>query len=136
MQIVKKVREFFKNLLNKEEKKVVLYEFEESKEPEHFVSVWDYLPFRENTQAAHLSKVIGFEEWVSMKEIFRRIKELFGIEYKNDKSLYPYLKTLTDIGLFETSDVGGQRKWRKKEIIIKVTIEEKEEETEEARVIA
>ena len=136
MRIVKKIQNFFKKLLNKEEKKTILYEFEESKEPEHFVSIWDYLPFRENTQASHLSKVIGFEEWVSMKEIFRRIKELFGIEYKNDKSLYPYLKTLTDIGLFETNDVGGQRKWRKKEIIIKVKLTEKEEELEETKAFA
>jgi hypothetical protein len=134
MQLIKSLGNFIKNVL-KPQRKVVLYE-SESKEPEHFVSIWDYLSFRENTQASHLSKVIGFTEWVSMKEIFRRIKELFGIEYKNEKSLYPYLKTLTDLGLFETNDAGGQRKWRKKELIIKVKPEVPVEEKEEAKVFA
>lgn len=130
MRALKFLNNIIEKFFGKEEKKTKVYEFEESKEPERFVSVWDYLLFRENTQASHLSKVIGFEEWVPMKEILRRIKELFGVEYLNEKSLYPYLKTLTDINLFETSDVGGQRKWRKKEIIIKIT-EKKERLTED-----
>ena len=82
-------------------------------------SIWDYLAFIANTQAFHLSKVIGFDEWVSMEEIKRRVKELFGVNYKNDRSLYPYIKTLVDSGLFEASNVGGKRKWRKKDLLIK-----------------
>lgn len=82
--------------------------------PDEIHSLWDYIQFRENTQAHHLTTVIGFEEFVDMDEIRRRIQELFHIEYKNERSLYPYLKTLVDIGLFETIDVGGKRKWRKK----------------------
>jgi len=82
-------------------------------------SVWDYLQIRENTQAFHLSGVVGFEERVGMEEIRRRIKEVFGVEYKNERSLYPYLKTLGDIGLVESTDAGGKRQWRKKDIIIK-----------------
>jgi hypothetical protein len=82
-------------------------------------SVWDYLQIRENTQAFHLSGIVGFEERVGMEEIRRRIKEVFGVEYKNERSLYPYLKTLGDIGLVESTDAGGKRQWRKKDIIIK-----------------
>jgi len=112
----------------KHEEEKVYEEFEEELEEIH--SIWDYLSFKENTQAAHLSIVIGFEEWVSMKEIMRRIKELFGAEYKNERSLYPYIKTLVDVGLFETSNVGGVMKWRKKDLIIKVKEEKKEEKKE------
>lgn len=82
-------------------------------------SIWDYLQIRENTQAAHLSTTVGFEEWVEMPEIKRRIKELFGMEYKNERSLYPYIKTLADCNLFEFSDIGGKRKWRKKALLLK-----------------
>lgn len=71
-----------------------------------------------------------------MKEILRRIKELFSIEYQNEKSLYPYLKSLTDIGLFETSDVGGTRKWRKREILVRLIDEKKEQEKEKIRAFA
>ena len=81
-------------------------------------SIWDHLKFVENTQAFHLVSVIGFEEWVSMDEIMRRVKELFNTEYQNERSLYPYIKTLVDCGLFEVSNVGGKRKWRKKELLI------------------
>ena len=52
-------------------------------------SVWDYLEFKQNTQAYHLSAVLGFDEWVDMTEIRRRVKEVFGVEYKNERSLYP-----------------------------------------------
>jgi len=86
---------------------------------EEIHSVWDYLKFKENTQAFHLSSVLGFEEWVDMQEIRRRIKGVFGAEYKNERSLYPYLKTLDDIGLIESTNVGGKRQWRKKDILIK-----------------
>ena len=137
MPLIEKIRNLIKNLFKGQEKTTV-YDFADNKEPEKFVSVWDYLQFRENTQAMHLSKVIGFEEWVSMREILRRIKELFNAEYQNEKSLYPYLKSLTDIGLFETSDVGGTRKWRKKEILIRLLPEKKEEKAIEnaSRVFA
>ncbi|HLD58403.1 MAG TPA: hypothetical protein VI977_02035 [archaeon] len=80
-------------------------------------SVWDYIKIRDNTQAHHLTSVIGFE-WIEMQEIRRRIKEQFGMEYQNERSLYPYIKTFTDIGLFESTDIGGKRKWRKKNILI------------------
>lgn len=83
-------------------------------------SIWDFLEFTVNTQAFHLSKVIGFEEWVSMQEVRRRIKEVFGLDYKNEKSLYAYIKTMVDCGLFETSNIGGKRRWRKKDIIIRL----------------
>lgn len=91
-------------------------------------SIWDYLNIRENTQAHHLISVIGFE-WVEMIEIRRRITEQFSMEYKNERSLYPYIKTFTDCGLFECSDVGGKRKWRKKNILIsKAEPKQKQEE--------
>lgn len=65
-----------------------------------------------------MSKVIGFEEWIEMEEIRRRTKDLFNVDYKNERSLYPYLKALTDAGLFETTNVGGRRKWRKKDLLV------------------
>lgn len=83
-------------------------------------SIWDYLEFAENSQAFHLVGVAGFEEWTDMEEIKRRIVEIYKIEYKNDRSLYPYIKTLTDTGLFETTSAGGRRKWRKRDLVIKL----------------
>lgn len=103
---------------------------------EEIHSIWDYLVFAEHTQAAHIASVIGFEEWVDMKEIRRRIKELFGAEYQNDRSLYPYIKTLSDAGLLETTNIGGSRKWRKKELIIKIGQEVREAPKEKAAEIA
>jgi len=103
-------------------------------EVEDILSIWDYLSFQENSQAHHMVNVVGFDEWVDMEEIRRRIGDLFGIEYKNERSLYPYLKTLTDIGLFETSSVGGRRKWRKKDLIF--TPKKKKKEPEEREEIA
>jgi hypothetical protein len=93
------------------------------------LSIWDILKFNEHTQAFHLVSVIRFDEWVTMDEIRRRIFELFQIDYQNERSLYPYLKTLVDIGLIETSNIGGKRKWRKKDLLVKV--EQKKEEKEE-----
>ena len=84
-------------------------------------SVWDYLKFRPNTQAFHLSSVLGFDEWIDMAEIRRRVKELFGADYKNERSLYPYLKTLTDVGLMESTSIGGRMQWRKHDLLIKVS---------------
>jgi hypothetical protein len=102
-------------------------------ESQEVLSVWDVLSFKENSQAAHLNAVLGFEEWVEMEEARRRIRELFGIDYKNARSLYPYIKTLVDIGLLETTDIGGKRKWRKKGLLVKVSRKaETEEQTAEA----
>ena len=95
-------------------------------------SVWDYLEFKSNTQAFHLSAVLGFDEWVDMEEIRRRVKELFGVEYKNERSLYPYLKTMTDVGLMENNSVGGRMQWRKHDLIVKV----KEKESIKKTVVA
>lgn len=92
---------------------------EQAKESHEVHNFWDYLKFQENTQAHHLASVLNFEEWLEMEEIRRRISELFGITYKNERSLYPYLKTLVDIGLVEGSNIGGRRKWRKKALLIK-----------------
>lgn len=91
-------------------------------------SVWDYLKFRPNTQAFHLSSALGFDEWIDMTEIRRRTKELFGAEYKNERSLYPYLKTLTDIGLMESTSIGGRMQWRKHDLLIKVSKKEGEKQ--------
>ena len=92
---------------------------EQAKESHEVHNFWDYLKFQENTQAHHLASILNFEEWLEMEEIRRRISELFGITYKNERSLYPYLKTLVDIGLVEGSNIGGRRKWRKKALLIK-----------------
>lgn len=127
----KKNAELAKKASEKVEKQA---NFDEIKE---IHSIWDYLKFKEGSQAKHLADVIGFEEWVAMEEVRRRIKEIYGIDYNNERSLYPYLKALTDANLFETSDVGGKRKWRKKDlyITIKSKIRKKEavEEKEKAK---
>lgn len=93
---------------------------QEGIESEELHSIWDHLAFKENTQADHLQGAIGFEEWVEMEEIRRRVAELFGARYKNDRSLYPYIKTLVDAGLFETTSAGGRRRWRKKDLLIRL----------------
>jgi hypothetical protein len=90
-------------------------------------SLWDYIVFRENSQADHLVRTIGFEEWVDMEEIRRRIRNLFGFEYKNERSLYPYAKTLVDTGFFEATSVGGKRKWRKKPLFFEIKVTQKGE---------
>jgi hypothetical protein len=92
------------------------------------LSIWDVLKCNEHTQAYHLVSVIPYDEWVDMDEIRRRIWDLFQIEYKNDRSLYPYLKTMVDLGLIETSNIGGKRKWRKKDLLIKLEEKAKKEE--------
>ncbi len=101
-----------------EQKTQSIYHLQEEVEEIH--SIWDYVKLNENTQASHICTVLGFEEWISMDEILRRIKELFTMDYKNDRSLYPYIKTLVDVGLVETNNVGGRKKWRKKDVILKV----------------
>ncbi len=97
---------------------------------EEIHTVWDYLSLLDHTQAFHISSVIGFEEWVSMNEIRRRIFELFGIEYKNERSLYPYIKTMVDLGLLESTSAGGKKKWRKRDLLIKIKSKKKERASE------
>jgi len=92
------------------------------------ISIWEVLKCNDNTQAFHLVSVIPFDMWIDMDEIRRRIWDLFQIEYQNERSLYPYLKTMVDLGLVETSNIGGKRKWRKKDLLIKIEEEEKEKE--------
>jgi len=101
-----------------EEVKTAYKIIEPTSEKRVLARIWDFLQFSENTQAFHLANSIGFEEWIDMEEIRRRIHEIFNISYKNERSLYPYLKTLVDLGLVESSNVGGRRKWRKKELLI------------------
>ncbi len=105
----------------------VVYEALPGQEEVH--TLWDYLEFQDNTQASHVVKVLGFEEWIDMEEIRRRIRELFGISYENDRSLYPYIKTLVDVGLLEINNVGGKRKWRKRELLVRLKAKKKLEET-------
>ena len=103
-----------------------------SEEPfvEEVHSIWDYLKIREHTQAYHIISIVGFEEWISMDEILRRIKEIFGIEYKNERSLYPYIKTLVDCGLMETTNFGGKQRWRRKDLIVRVADKKKSPDKE------
>ena len=98
---------------------------------EEIHSIWDYIKMNEHTQASHIASVLGFDEWISMDEILRRIREIFGMDYKNDRSLYPYIKTLVDVGLVETSSVGGKKKWRKKDTLIKARARREEEKEKE-----
>ena len=135
--IMMRIANFFKNLfkkdnvvkeLTKELKEEIYAEEEETPAQKvEIASIWDYLEFNENTQAAHLASVIRYDEWVSMDEIRRRIWDLFQIDYKNERSLYPYLKTMVDIGIIETSNIGGKRKWRKKDLLLKIERKKKKE---------
>ena len=106
---------------------------------EEIHSIWDYIKLNENTQAAHIIAVLGFDEWIPMEEIMRRIRELFRVDYQNDRSLYPYIKTLVDVGLVEAQSTGGKKKWRKRDALIKARgkkPESTEEEEETTRVRA
>lgn len=94
------------------------YSFDSTKKELH--DLWQYMKFKENSQAFYLDNVVSFDEWVSMDEIRRRIKELYFVNYKNERSLYPYIKTMVDMGLFEISDAGGKRQWRKKPFFIEL----------------
>src|SRR3989344_500258 len=129
--------DFLKKLLGEkgradaQEKKSI---YGEAHEIEEIHSVWDYIKLNENTQALHISAVLGFEEWISMEEILRRIKEIFSMDYKNKRSLYPYVKTLVDCGLVETNSVGGIKKWRKKDVLIKIKRKKAEEEEETEKI--
>jgi hypothetical protein len=126
---------FFKKILGLNKKNIIIDKTPEiyknninNQEEIQIVSVWDVIKCSEHTQAFHLINVIPFDEWIDMNEIQRRIWDLFQIEYKNDRSLYPYLKTMVDLGIIESSNIGGKRKWRKKDLLIKI---KKEKEIKE-----
>jgi len=53
-----------------------------------------------------------------MEDLKNRIKLQYNIEYQNEKSLYPYIKTLTDINLIKLNNTGKKRTWKKNVIII------------------
>ena len=110
-------------------------EKEEQEIEEVVMSLWDLLSIQDNSQAFHLINVIGFEEWIDMEEIRRRIQELFNVEYKNEKSLYAHTKTLVDLGLIETISAGGRRKWRKKELLLKTKIRKIRKKEKEQTII-
>lgn len=59
MPLLENLKKIIKMLFSEPEKTVV-YGADEKKEPEKFVSIWDYLQFRENTQAIHLFKSYWF----------------------------------------------------------------------------
>jgi hypothetical protein len=82
-------------------------------------NIWDIIKIKENTQAEHIIKSIPSDKWVTMDEIKHNIKINFNIEYSNEKSLYPYLKTLTDINLIKLNNVGKKRSWKKNIILLK-----------------
>ncbi len=88
------------------------------------INVWNYLKFKEGSQAHHITKVLDFEEWITMEEILRRVNELFGIQYQNERSLYPYLKTLVDAGMLEANMLGGKMRWRKKNLMQTINVQE------------
>ncbi len=137
MGLLQKIFSFFKKT-NKENNEVEsVYGFgadevknDKSKVFEEFHSIWDHLSLRENSQVYFILNVVGFEEWVSMDEILRRIEELFGVKFKNKRSLYPYVKTMVDLNLMESLSVGDKMKWRKKEILIKIKKKKKKKELE------
>ena len=83
--------------------------------------------FEFNNFFKDFEKFIGkldFEEWITMEEILRRVNELFGIQYQNERSLYPYLKTLVDAGMLEASMLGGKMRWRKKNLMQTINLHE------------
>ncbi|HIH15884.1 MAG TPA: hypothetical protein HA252_00580 [Candidatus Diapherotrites archaeon] len=104
-----------------------------SEQPPTIVNLWDYLAFKENTQAQHIVAVLGFEEWIPMEELCRRIIEVFAVEYENDRSLYPYVKTLVDAGLLETIRTERKQKWRKRALFFRLL--KKRQDREETETI-
>lgn len=110
-------RAFFNKQSNAEQTESI---YPKEKLVEEIHNLWDYIKFNTQSQAHHICSVLGFEEWVPMEEILRRIKELFGVEYKNERSLYPYIKTLVDCGLLETSGFSSKKHWRKRDLIIRL----------------
>lgn len=81
-------------------------------------TIWDIIKIRENTQAEHIITCLPDDEWVDMEDLKNRIKLQYNVEYQNEKSLYPYIKTLTDINLVKVNNSGKKRTWKKNIIII------------------
>lgn len=81
-------------------------------------TIWDVIKIKENTQAEHIIKSLSSDQWMDIEEIKKRIKLEFNIEYQNEKSLYPYIKTLTDINLIKVNNTGKKRTWKKNIILI------------------
>ena len=81
-------------------------------------TIWDIIKIRENTQAEHIITCLPDDEWVDMEDLKNRIKLQYNVEYQNEKSLYPYIKTLTDINLIKVNNSGKKRTWKKNIIII------------------
>lgn len=81
-------------------------------------TIWDVIKIKENTQAEHIIKSLSADQWMDIEDIKRRIKLEFNIEYQNEKSLYPYIKTLTDINLIKVNNTGKKRTWKKNIILI------------------
>lgn len=102
-----------KNIVNEKKEIILKSDFES------YTNIWEYIKPKENTQAHHILSVVILDDWLDMDQIREKIKNLFFIEYKHEKSLYPYIKTLVDVGLLETTSVGGKRKWKKKNLSIK-----------------
>lgn len=132
MGIFDAILKMFRRGTKIQEKPIEVVSVSDTKKSAIIKSIWDFLQFNEHTQAFHLASVIRFDEWATMDEIRRRIFELFQVDYENERSLYPYLKTMVDIGLIETNSIGGKRKWRKKDLLVKLEKEEKEEKKEAA----
>jgi len=81
-------------------------------------TIWDVIKARENTQAEHIINCLPDDEWIDMEDLKNRIKLQYNVEYQNEKSLYPYIKTLTDINLIKLNNSGKKRTWKKNIIII------------------
>jgi len=81
-------------------------------------TIWDIVKIKENTQAEHIIKCTPSDKWITMDELRQSIKLQFNVEYTNEKSLYPYLKTLVDINLIKMNNIGKKRTWKKNIIII------------------
>ena len=134
--VLKRILKAFGMEIKESENQDEIYKEKEEQEIEEVVmSLWDLLSIQDNSQAFHLINVIGFEEWIDMEEIRRRIQELFNVEYKNEKSLYAHTKTLVDLGLIETISAGGRRKWRKKELLLKTKIRKIRKKEKEQTII-
>jgi transposase len=104
------------NLILKHEQDIKQINIHELKQ--NINTIWDVLKIKESTQAEHIIKSLPLDKWVTMDELKHNIKLEFNIEYKNEKSLYPYLKTLVDINLIKTNNTGKKRTWKKNIIII------------------
>jgi len=81
-------------------------------------TIWDIIKIKENTQAEHIIKCTPTNKWITMDELRQNIKLEFNVEYTNEKSLYPYLKTLVDVNLIKMNNIGKKRTWKKNIIII------------------